>query len=88
MLRNFINAIEQLQESSNAERLAIEKKKLEEEAKKKAELEEEQRRIAAENAAKKYAFVILISPTSYSHKTLNSLLCHVDPMILFFPPIS
>ena len=42
-----------LQEASNAERLAIEKKKLEEEAKKKAELEEEQRRIAAENAAKK-----------------------------------
>ena len=43
-----------LQEASNAERLAVEKKKLEEEAKKRAELEEEQRRIVAENASKKY----------------------------------
>lgn len=56
-----------MQESSNAERLAIEKKKLEEEAKKKAELEEEQRRIAAENAAKKYAFCKL----NFSYKLLT-----------------
>lgn len=53
LLKYKENEVVKAAEASNAERLAIEKKKLDEEAKKKAELEEEQKRIAAENAAKK-----------------------------------